>query len=159
MSLKIKCFATLVSEKILINDSIIVSEKIFIHDSMFELSSSDFFAACNNTKRQQGRFSIDVVLGEEPTKRKLPLDLDGILTDFCFEQWKSLIPIPLARQLIKQDTYEVDEFICSRYWLRGRYFFVTNRPYEQYEECLVIHQVNEKTIEFINLIRQASIQS
>jgi hypothetical protein len=147
MSLKTKCFAT------------IVDEKIFIHDSMFELSNTDFFAVFDGTKRRQGLFSIDTTLGEGPADRAVTLDLDALLTDFSFDQWKSWIPIPLARQLIKQDIYEVDEFICSRYWLRGRYFFITNRPYEQYEECLVIHQVKEKTIEFTNLIRHASIQS
>jgi hypothetical protein len=145
MSLKIKCFAT------------IVGEKIFIHDSMFELSNADFFVAFDNTKRQQGLFSIDIMIGEEELQRPVAFPLDALLTDFSFEQWKSMTPIPLARQLIKQGAYEIDEFICSRYWLCGRYFFVTNRPYEQYEECLVNYQVKEKTIEFINLIRQASV--
>lgn len=146
MSLKIKCFAT------------IVGEKIFIHDSMFELSHKNFFAVFDSTKRQQGLFSVDTTLGEGPAERRVTFEL-ALLTDFSFEKWKSMIPIPLARQLIKQDTYEVDEFICSRYWLLGRYFFVTNRPYEHDEECLVIHQVKEKAIEFTKMIIQASIQS
>lgn len=146
MSLKTKCFAT------------IIDEKIFIHDSMFELSNIDFFAVSNSKKRQQGLFSIDTTLGEGAAERTVTIEL-ALLTDFSFEKWKSMIPIPLARQLIKQDTYEVDNFCCSRYWVCGRYFFVTNRPYEEYEECLVIHQVKEKAIEFTKMIMQASIQS
>jgi hypothetical protein len=144
MSLKTKCFAT------------IVDEKIFIHDSMFELSNIDFFAVSDSKKRQQGLVSIDTTLGEGPAERRATFEL-ALLTDFSFEKWKSMIPIPLARQLIKQDNYEVDEFICSRYWLCGRYFFVTNRPYEEYEECLVIHQVKEKQMEFTEMIVQAGI--
>jgi hypothetical protein len=142
MSLKTKCFATL------------IGSEVFIHERMFELETHDFFQKFTYD-RDQDVFSIAVEIGEGSARRSVFIDLPKMLTDYSSKRrWHE--PIPLERQMVAKNRFETEEFKYSRFWLFHRYFFLTNRPYESGEENEVKMHIILTVRSFLNSIDQGS---
>jgi hypothetical protein len=132
MSLKIKCFATIVQD--IKNESTYPPDgHIEIHSSLYNLTEKDFLTILTNfEKKDEGSFSFDIFIGEGPTARLIQLHTTEIFTKYAYKNIDKN-PIPLINQPINSKQDEKSDFISSRYWVFQKYFFVTNRNYSKSE--------------------------
>jgi hypothetical protein len=123
MSLKLKCFATV------IQDSTNETEgNIEIHSTLHNLTVQDFANAIVALEKEYGTYSINITIGEKESKREIPLPIAPIFTKYAYEI-KNRHPIPLINQPISSTKNEKSHFTSSRFWAFQKYFFVTNRNY------------------------------
>lgn len=132
MSLKVKCFATIVQD---LNNEFTYPPDghIEIHSSFYYLTEKDFLTTLTNfEKKDEGSFSFDIRIGEGSTERSIQLETTKIFTKYAYKNIDKN-PIPLINQPINSKQDEKSDFISSRYWIFQKYFFVTNRNYSKSE--------------------------
>lgn len=154
MSLKIKCFATVIQDSHLENDGLIE-----VHSRLYMLSVSDFAECLGDLHKESGVYSINIIIGDKNSERNYLWKTDPILTKYSYEI-KETTPVPLANQPISPTVNEVKEFRSSRFWIFQKYFFVTNRSYSEDEAsevkikiCYVVNNFKNKLVKISNALK------
>jgi len=134
MSLKVKCFATVIASaglsSALPSDDVQVDGHIEIHSNLFELSNADFLKIIFNEQKEVAIYTFKTTIGEEG--REIFIASSPIFTKYSFQQLNES-PVPIINQLISAKKYENPKFQSSRFWAFKNYFFVTNRDYSENE--------------------------
>ena len=135
MSLKVKCFATVIEAgshpESLISNRAKHDGHIEIHSSLYELFPTDFISAIFNHEKEELSYTTAVTVGKENEKKQLFLS-NPIFTKYAAKE-KDNYPIPLTNQPLSPKRDESAKFISSRFWAYKNYFFITNRHYSKAE--------------------------
>ena len=135
MSLKVKCFATVIEAgshpESFTSDSAEDDGHIEIHSTLYELVPRDFISLIFHQEKEVLSYTTAVTLGEDSEKKLLFLS-KPIFTKYASKE-KDKYPIPLINQPISLKKNESANFISSRFWAYKNYFFITNRHYSKAE--------------------------
>lgn len=135
MSLKVKCFATVIEAGIhpdsITSDSAKNDGHIEIHSTLYELFPKDFISIIFHQEKESLSYTTAVTLGEDSEKKQLFLS-NPIFTKYAAQE-KDKYPIPLTHQPISPKKNANDKFVSSRFWAYKNYFFITNRHYSKAE--------------------------
>ena len=157
MSLKVKCFATVIesgSRPVSFKfDSTETDGHIEIHSTPYELFPKDFWEIILHLEKDVTSYSAAIMIGDD-NPREIFLTCSRIFTKYAFEE-KSNQPVPIINQPISFYKNENLNFVSSRFWAYKNYFFVTNRHYSKSEIHKVkmkIHYIVKKFDDELNLI-------
>lgn len=157
MSLKVKCFATVIESGshpgISAQEEFESDGHIEIHSTLYELFPKDFLAIIFNIEKDVLRYSATVMIGEEDS-REILWTSSPIFTNYASKE-KNNCPVPLLNQPISQTENEQSGFKSTRFWAFKNYFFVTNRHYsksELYEVKMKIHHLVKKFDDELEMI-------
>ena len=152
MSLKVKCFATIVDSEppplTTTNNEIGTQSDghLEIHSTLYELSQKDFVKVIYNIEKDIGVYTISMQIGEDENTREVKVFLSPIFTKYAFKELNKK-PIPIINQPITSSKNEKPQFESSRFWIFKKYVFVTNRHYsssELRELKMKIHYIVKK---------------
>ncbi len=159
MSLKVKCFATVIESgshpSSSTSDHSETDGHIEIHSTPYELFPKDFINVVFYLGKDVLSYTVTVTAGED-NDRGLLIASQPIFTKFASKE-KDKFPIPLINQPLSPSKNEKSEFISSRFWIYKNYFFVTNRHYsksELHEVKMKIHYTVKKFSDELNMISE-----
>lgn len=156
MSLKVKCFATIVDSKAFPlratwDETTTQSDgHLEIHSTLYDLFPKDFLW---NVNKDIGIYTINMKIGDDENK-KIQCFSSPIFTTYAFKELNER-PLPIINQPVSASENEKPDFESSRFWAFKKYFFVTNRHYssnELRELKMKIHYIVKKYDDELKMI-------